>query len=281
MMEIDAMKMPYLVTLPFLLAICPANAATGQDNSAGDLTLFEGMWQVSPRGAGPGAGPPPDAGQGNRFGPSPGALRRDGRRGPPAAGPEGDASDLPGPDIEGLDRGDRMTWSIMTPAGKAAFESMNPRDLPSNNCRSNGLPSLVGIPDLQEWNVTGNVLTVHYADFNTVRTIYLDGRADTDGPSHLGHSTGEWQGSDFVVTTTGLVATPGGLGRNAPGSASRSYIERYHLNADGSVGGTVTITDPDYLSRELTIPIALTRAEAGAEIPDVGCSVEASQRYLD
>ncbi len=175
-----------------------------------------------------------------------------------------------------------MTYSIMTPAGKAVFETMNPRDLPANNCLTNGLPSLVGIPDLQEWSLAGDVLTIHYADFNTTRTIYLDGRSDDGPPSHLGHSTGQFANGELVVTTSNLTDTPGGLGRNAPGSASRTYVERYTLSADGTqVQGSVTIHDPEYLTRDMTMPISFSRAPEGSEIPDVGCSVEASQRYLD
>jgi hypothetical protein len=175
-----------------------------------------------------------------------------------------------------------MTYAAMTPAGKAAFEAMDPHDLPANNCRSNGLPSLVGIPDLQEWKVAGDRVTIHYANFNTVRTIWLDGRAAEGPPTLLGHSTGSFGNGEFVVTTTNLVATPGGLGRNAPGSASRSYIERYRLSADGTeVTGSVTMHDPEYLYRDRTRPIGFQRAAEGSEIPVVDCSVEASQRYLD
>jgi hypothetical protein len=171
---------------------------------------------------------------------------------------------------------------MMTPAGKAAFEAMDPHDLPSNNCKSNGLPSLVGIPDIQQWSFAGDVLTIRYADFNTVRTIHLDGSAASGPPSLYGHSTGVFADGELTVTTTNLVATPGGLGRNAPGSASRSYVERYRLSADGTrVTGSLTIRDPEYLTRDLTRPIAFTRNTAVSEIPEIECSVEASQRYLN
>jgi hypothetical protein len=202
--------------------------------------------------------------------------------GPPPGAPEGDGAGLPGPDIEGLDRGDKLIWAIMTSEGKSAFEAMNPHDLPANNCKSNGLPSLVGIPDLQEWTFNGEVLTIHYANFNTVRTIYLDGRAPEGPPSLYGHSTGAFKDGELVVTTSNLVATPGGLGRNAPGSASRSYVEHYRISADGTqVTGSVTMHDPDYLTRNIDRPIGFQRAAEGSEIPIVGCSVEASQRYLN
>lgn len=277
-----------IVAAVVLMTSAHAQADTDEDAV---LNAMTGMWQVSPRGPGgrPGAGPQRGfetarngQRQGGNFseGPPPGEGR--GRFGPPASGLEDDASDLPGPDIEGLDRGDKMTWAMMTPQGKAAFEAMDPHDLPSNTCLSNGLPSLVGIPDVQEWTLSDGVLTLHYANFNTVRTIHLDGSVPNGPPTLLGWSSGELANGELTVTTTNLTATPGGLGRNAPGSASRSYVERYRLSADGSrITGQLTIRDPEYLTREMVVPINFSRAPDVTEIPDVPCSVEASQRYLE
>ena len=248
------------------------------------LLKMAGMWDVQPHR--PGRGGPPGAGGRRRFGPPAdfGSLGQSGdigRFSPPPGGPEGPADDLPGPNIEGLDRGDKMTYAIMTPEGKAAFEAMDPRDLPANNCRSNGLPSLVGIPDSQQWSFAGDVLTIKYADFDTVRTIYLDGRADSGPPSLYGHSVGSFANGELTVTTDHLIATPGGLGRNAPGSASRSYVEHYRLSADGTrITGYLTVHDPEYLTRDLRRPIVFSRAPAGTVIPDVGCNVADSQSYL-
>lgn len=261
-----------------VLAVPQFSVGQEQESTADRLQAMDGVWQVSPRGRGTrGGGPdgPPPGMSGDRTGRGDRAMR-----GPP---PDGDGAGLPGPDIEGLDMGDRRTYSIMTAEGRAAFEAMNPRDLPANNCRTNGLPSLVGIPDVQEWSVDGPVLTVHYADFDTYRTIYLDGRAAPADASHLGHSTGAFEGGDFVVTTTSVLASPGGLGRNAPGSGSRTYVERYHLDGGGqAVSGSVTIHDPLYLTQDIVVPIAFRRAEEGVIVPEgIPCSVEASQRYLD
>jgi hypothetical protein len=162
------------------------------------------------------------------------------------------------------------------------FEAMNPRDLPSNNCRSNGLPSLAMIPDLQDWSVEGDKLTIHYADFDTIRPISL-GDAEAGPPTPLGHSAANFENGVLTITTTGMTAALGGLGRNAPGSASRSVVERYSLSADGQrLTGTMTVHDPEYLTRDLVLPLSLSRAPEGSAIPeDVECSVEASQRYLD
>lgn len=282
------------LTLGAAAALSFSTATNGAETDDPSAFLLEmsGMWEVSPHRpapggpggpGGPGRGRPGAGGPRGDFGPPPGAGPG-GRFGPPPRGldPEGDAADLPGPEIEGLDRADKMIYAAMTPAGKAAFEAMDPHDLPANNCKSNGLPSLVGIPDLQEWTVDGDRVTIHYANFNTVRTIWLDGRPAEGAPTLLGHSTGKYVGGEFVVTTTHLTATPGGLARNAPGSASRSYVERYRLSADGTeVTGSVTMHDPEYLYRDTSRPIGSRRAAEGSEIPLVGCSVEASQRYLD
>jgi hypothetical protein len=248
------------------IALCGASEAGAV---APGLEKFSGIWEVTPRGPGPdGAG---------RGGP-------DGRRRgpPPGFGPDVDGKELGGPDIEGLDRGDRMTYRQMTPAGKAAFDAMDPHDLLANNCRSNGLPSLVGIPDVQQWTFKGNVLTIKYADFDTIRTIYLDGRTFGDDHTTYGHSVGSFSNGVFTIRTSGYTATLGGLGRNAPGSASRTTVETYRLSADGkTVSGTLVVDDPEYLTRDMVLPIAFERATDVKEIADVPCDVEASQRYLN
>jgi len=269
-------------------ALAFAQSCHGQAGGDGSAALVEGMsgmWQISPRGPGPGGPPEGREGFGSppqgRLGPGAGGR---GQFGPPPDGPPGArGAQLPGPDIEGLDEADRRIYSVMTEKGRAAFEAMDPHDLPANNCLSNGLPSLVGIPDVQEWSFGDGKLTIHYASFDTVRTIWLDGRAAEGRSTLLGHSVGRFSGGELVIATDHLTATPGGLARNAPGSAVRSYVERYHLSADGTqVSGLVTMHDPEYLTRDLSRPIAFARAAEGTEIPeDVGCSVEASQRYLD
>ncbi len=256
------------------IALCAASEGAAAQP---DYEKLAGIWEVSPHRPGP-------AGSGReRRRPAPGRPGQGGAQ-PGGHGPEGDdGKELGGPDIEGLDRGDRMTYRQMTPAGKAAFEAMDPHDLPANNCRSNGLPSLIAIPDVQQWSFDGDVLTIHYADFNTRRTIHLNGAAAPAGQHTMyGYSVGSFDGGVLTVTTTGYTATPGGLGRNAPGSASRRTVETYRLSPDGqSIGGTLTVHDPEYLTHDLVLPIALTRNADLTSIEEVPCDIEASQRYLE
>ena len=272
-------------------ALClTGSGAIGQEaapqSRAAELEAFSGIWEVSRRQMRRNGGQDM-RGEGRQARPSgqrarPRAGEGEERGSPPDRGPSAEDIASSPLQIEGLDSGDYRTYEQMTPAGKAAFEAMDPRDLPANNCLSNGLPSLVGIPDLQEWSFEGDVLTIHYANFNTIRTIYLDGRAPIGEATLRGHSSAQIDGAELVVTTSNLIATAGGLGRNAPGSGSRNYVERYAISADGTqVSGSLTIHDPEYLPRDRQVPISFSRAPEGSEIPIVGCSVEASQRYLD
>lgn len=148
-----------LLTVAALIAAGLGAPSAAQSGSATKLTDFTGMWEARPpRGPGGPGGPnggPPGGGPG---------------RGEPSAGQsfspplnEDDGKELGGPDIVGLDRGDRMTYRIMTPAGQAAFAAMDPRKLPANNCQSNGLPTLALVPDLQQWAIEGNSLRIHMA----------------------------------------------------------------------------------------------------------------------
>lgn len=199
-----------------------------------------------------------------------GSGRRSGNRRLPA-----------GPDIEGIARGDRRVYQIMTPAGRRAFEAMDPRDLPSNNCSSSGVPTLALNPNSQEWSREGDVLTIHHSYFNTVRKLYLDRRLPMGAPTQLGHAVARFEGRSLIITTNNMKASLGGLSRNAPGSDQRSVTERYDLSPDGqALTGNITVRDPVFLQQDITLNVTLTRAPADMEIPVVRCSVEASQRYL-
>ena len=186
-----------------------------------------------------------------------------------------------GPGIEGLARGDLRVYRQMTSAGKAAFETMNPRDLPSNNCYSSGVPTLAVMPNAQNWSVDGDVLTIHHASFDTVRHVYLDGRNAAGPPSQLGHAIGEYSDEALTITTTNMKASLGALSRNAPGSAARTVIERYRLSRDGqSMSAEITVDDPLYLTRPIVLRTRLVKAPPDANVEAIPCDVSASQRHL-
>ena len=237
-----------------------SNAAIGAASSSKDraaLQKFVGVWDVRPMRA---------------------SRERAGRPSELDGGPI-DATQ--GPDIEGLARGDLRVFQQMTPAGKAAFKAMNPRDLPSNNCRSSGVPTLAVMPNAQSWSVDGDVLTIHHATFDTVRHIYFDGRKVSGPPTQLGYAIGEYSYDVVTIITTNMQASLGALSRNAPGSAARSVIERYRLSSDGqSMDAEITVDDPLYLMHPIVLHAHLVKAPAGTKVEDFPCDVEASQRHL-
>ncbi|MGJ8687954.1 MAG: hypothetical protein ACSHXZ_00410 [Gammaproteobacteria bacterium] len=200
----------------------------------------------------------------------------------PRHGQTGNRAPVKMPDVEGLDVGDRAVFRIMTTAGRTAFASMNPRDLPTNNCMSSGLPTLAKVPNVQEWTLADDVLTIHYGEFDTFRYIYLDGRSAASSPTQLGHSTGEFANGVLTITTSNLTESLGALARNAPGSAQRTIKEVYQVTEAGRrISGTITIEDPLFLTQEIETSVNLLRAAAGTEVLSFPCDVASSQRYLD
>jgi hypothetical protein len=79
------------------------------------------------------------------------------------------------------------------------------------------------------------VLFVHEAN-HLPRFVYLDRGfpADLD-PTHLGFSSGHWDGAVLVVETRGFQASPGGGGTRLPHSDSLHTIERLSLASGGEV----------------------------------------------
>ena len=252
---------------PSLLAAEPLTTAT-----IDRLSPFLGVWDVErrrPRGSG---GPGQANGRGNGEGP------------PPFGRPDRPVDDERADDpVPGMDRGDRHVLAIMTEAGKKAFAALDPKDLPANNCISPGLPHIVGVPEPQEWMIRDGNLVIHHSYYDTWRTIHLDAREAPAGTPHTheGYATGRFDGDVFVIRTTHLAATGGGLARNAPASDARVVEERYRLAADGnSLVANLTITDSKYLTQPTHPRAHLTRAPQGTTVESFPCSVEGAQSYL-
>lgn len=230
------------------------------------VSAFDGVWQVDPRGRSPG-GPHGSGGPGGPGGP-PTPPQTDGG-GPPL--PENLASML--------DRGDKRIYGQMTPAGRAMFATFDPKVLPANNCKSPGLPSIAMTPNLQAWRVSGGKLTIHHEYFDTHREIALDSAAPMTGPhTALGYAIGKLSGDTVTIETTGLAPAWGGLARNAPSSDARIVRETYRLDGPDTLRGQIEIEDAKYLNHPLRLSVTLHRAKAATEIVTFPCDLEASRR---
>jgi len=76
---------------------------------------------------------------------------------------------------------------------------------------------------------------IEYGQYGFVRTIHLDSDRHPDkvAPSRAGHSIGRWEGDVLVVDTVGFL--PGMLGLEVAHGPDLHVVERFSLNADGSV----------------------------------------------
>ena len=253
-----ALVIPSVVVLALLATAdaVPADRLSAEDRIA--VERFGGVWDVRPMR--------PPRGPRNRAPAPPGRV--------------GAASGAP--NVEGLDGGDRRVYQLMTPEGRAAFDRMDPRDLPTNNCRSSGVPTLAAVPYSQDWSLEGDVLTIHHEEFDTVRQIYFDGRPANGPPTQLGHANGAFSDGALTITTTHMKASLGALSRNAPGSDARSVTERYWLSDDGAgINGEITVEDPVFLTQAIRLRINLVRAPEGTEVLGFPCDPEASRRHLE
>ena len=253
-----ALVTPSVVVLALLATAdaVPADQLSAEDRIA--VKRFEGVWDVRPMR--------PPRGPRNR----------------PPAPPNRAGAASRAPSVEGLDGGDRRVYQLMTPEGRAAFDRMDPRDLPTNNCRSSGVPTLAAVPYSQEWSLEGDVLTIHHEEFDTVRQIYFDGRPADGPPTQLGHANGTFRDGVLTITTTGMKASLGALSRNAPGSDARAVTERYWLaDAGAGINGEITVEDPVFLTQAIRLRINLVRAPEGTEVLGFPCDPEASRRHLE
>jgi hypothetical protein len=78
-------------------------------------------------------------------------------------------------------------------------------------------------------------VTIEYGQYGFVRTIHLDTDRHPEkvAPSRSGHSIGRWEGDVLVVDTVGFL--PGMLGLEVAHGPELHVVERFSLNADGSV----------------------------------------------
>jgi len=78
-------------------------------------------------------------------------------------------------------------------------------------------------------------VSIEYGQHGFVRTIHLDSERHPEkvAPSRAGHSIGRWDGDVLVVDTVGFL--PGMLGLEVAHGPDLHVVERFSLNADGSV----------------------------------------------
>jgi hypothetical protein len=117
------------------------------------------------------------------------------------------------------------------------------------HCIPDGMPAMMQAMFPMEVLQTKDQTTIIQEAYNQVRRIYhgyaLPVVEDAE-PGFWGHSTGKWEGDDFVVETIGIKEYV--RFRNAPHSASMRIRERMRRIDADHFENDVTVEDPEYLT---------------------------------
>ena len=146
----------------------------------------------------------------------------------------------------------------LTEAGKAAFARNRASVSPSLRCLPTGLPGSMLVFAFKMIQTPREIVMLSEAG-DPARQIYIDGRklpADPD-PTWLGTSVGEWNGDTLVVRTSGFKEQSWLDGFGHARTESTVITERYRRRDFGHMDLEVTIEEPKYYSRPISVSSVL------------------------
>jgi hypothetical protein len=117
------------------------------------------------------------------------------------------------------------------------------------HCLPDGMPTMMQAMFPMEVLQSKGQTTIIQEAYNQVRRIYHGYKLpaiDDAEPGFWGHSTGKWDGNDFVVETIGIKEYV--RVRNAPHSANMRIRERMRMLDADHFENDVTIEDPEFLT---------------------------------
>jgi hypothetical protein len=156
------------------------------------------------------------------------------------------------------DRGRNPSAYPLTEAASAAAQRFDPAtDNPTLNCAPKGMPTIMEQPYPMEFVDGGRDIVLRIEEYDTVRTIHMnEDEVPADTPaSGLGYSTGRWEGSTLVVTTT-RISWPWFNQRGIRQSDGSRLVERFTPTEAGSrLEYELVVTDPANFSE----PVRLTK----------------------
>ena len=182
-------------------------------------------------------------------------------------------------------RGVTQQFKIDAALLQAAKDAFNDSLDPVADCTSWPIPQLAIVSGLypMKFELSDDEVVIRYEFFNTVRTVFLDGRKHpTDAPRTVqGHSIGYWEDDALVIDTT-LFADHRSpfLFDGVPSGAGKQVIERYRLSTEGTfVTASFVIEDPEYLAEPLKFDLKL-RYMPNIELQDHECDPDIARRFL-
>jgi hypothetical protein len=151
------------------------------------------------------------------------------------------------------------------------------RDHPLNDCKPKGMPVAMFAPYPVQLIKDGANIKVRLEEYDAERLIVMTSKHDDSrvAPSRLGYSTGVWEGDKLVVKTTKIDYRYLGI-QTQPTPVIQgpriSTVETFQLSADhNQLNYTVVITDPDYLTKPLTVS-KFWQYQPGAKVDRYNCT---------
>ena len=117
------------------------------------------------------------------------------------------------------------------------------------HCIPDGMPAMMMNMFPMEILQTKDQVTIIQEAYNQIRRIYLGyalPAVEDAEPGFWGHSTGKWEGNDFVIETIGIKEHV--RFRGAPHSAAMRIRERLRMIDANHFENAVTVEDPEYLT---------------------------------
>lgn len=156
-------------------------------------------------------------------------------------------------------------------------------DSPAGKCISYPTPTFLGVPYLNEIEIGDDRVTITGELYDTVRTIYTDGRGHpANGElTNQGHSIGRWEDGALVVDTTLLEEHRSSLIDGSPMGTRRRITERFRLSPDRTrLLIDFHVDDPDYLAEPFSGTLEWVYTPQLDIIP-IDCDPDVSRRAWD
>ena len=134
------------------------------------------------------------------------------------------------------------------------------KDDPTGRCIVGGVPRSDAVPyPFKIFNTPGTTVILYEA-VHSYRQIFTDGRAlpKDPNPAWFGYSVGTWEGTDFVVVTTGFNDDVWLDNFGHPATAALRVTERFRRKDFGHMDVAITIDDPKAYTAPWTVTLPLT-----------------------
>ena len=168
---------------------------------------------------------------------------------------------------------------------EAAY-SQNSDENPELACISKPTPSLIIYTDLYPMELIANddreTITIRSQYFDTMRTIYMDGREHPDSSEqfHEGHSIGRWENDTLVIDTKNFTYHRSPYQNGIPSGLQKHVIERYQLIDNGArmkVG--FVLEDPEYIIGSMNYSRELLYSP-NSDMSPFNCDLESTKRFV-